>query len=136
MTIQQEICDYLGECGVFYFGTVCDGAPALRPLGFRMCKDGQLYLGVGTHKDVYAQLKANPAVSICATKPDGSNWIRISGTAVCDDDPALAEAAFEVMPQLKPVYESNGWKMGVFHLEQAKATFYEKAMVPVRTVGF
>lgn len=136
MTIQQEISTYLSECGVFYFGTVADDMPVLRPLGFQMCLDGQLYMGVGTHKDVYAQLKANPAVAVCATQPNGANWIRISGTAVCDDDPALADAAFEVMPQLKPIYDANGWQMGIFHLKDATATFYEQAMVPVRTETF
>ena len=136
MTIQEEISTYLAECGVFYFGTVDGEAPVIRPLGFQMARDGQLYLGVGTHKNVYAQLKANPNVYICGTKPDGASWIRVAGKAVCDDDPALVDAAFEVMPNLKPMYESNGWTMGIFHLEDATVTFVEKLMAPARTETF
>ena len=136
MSIQQEISDYLRECGVFYFGTVADGAPVIRPLGFQMCINDRLYLGVGTFKNVYQQLIANPNVYICATKPDGANWIRVSGTAVCDDDPALVEAVWELSPQLKPTYDDNGWEMGVFHLENAKATWMENFMVPARTEEF
>jgi hypothetical protein len=75
MTIQQEVNDYLSECGVFYFATVDGDAPVVRPLGFHMEHDGQLYFGVGTFKSVYAQLNANPNVYVCACKPDGSGWV-------------------------------------------------------------
>ena len=94
MSVQSEISAYLAECGTFYFATVDGEVPVVRPLGFQMVVDDQLYLGVGTFKDVYAQLVANPNVYICATKPDGKSWVRVSGKAVCDDDPALTAAKF------------------------------------------
>ena len=136
MTVQQEISAYLDECGHFFFGTVADNAPVIRPLGFHMCVDGQLYFGVGTFKNVYAQLVANPAVYVCATKPDNSGWIRISGTAVLDDNPALIDAVWENMPSMKPIYDANGWEMGVFHLENAKATWMNGYMEAARTEEF
>ena len=136
MADKQRMSEYLAECGVFYFGTAVDNAPVLRPLGFQMLHDGELYFGVGTHKDVYAQLTANPNVAVCATKPDGTSWIRISGKAVCDDDPALIEATFARMPEMKPMYEANGWTMGVFHLTEGKVTYYENFMAPVETEEF
>ena len=136
MADKKKLSEYLAECGIFYFGTVADGAPVIRPLGFQMVCNDELYLGVGTHKDVYAQLTADPNVCICATKPDGTSWVRVSGKAVCDDDPALVDAAFEAMPQLKPLYESNGWTMGVFHLEQGTITYYENLMAPVASEEF
>ncbi|MBQ9068200.1 MAG: pyridoxamine 5'-phosphate oxidase family protein [Eggerthellaceae bacterium] len=136
MSVQQEIQQYLSECGVFYFATVNGDAPVVRPLGFSMEREGQLYLGVGTFKDVYAQLSSNPHVYICACKPDGSGWIRVAGKAVCDADPALVDATFEAMPDLKALYESNGWEMGVFHLEDATATWVDGPMTPVRTETF
>ena len=101
-----------------------------------MVKDDQLYLGIGKHKDAYAQLVANPNVYICGCKPSGSEWIRIAGRAVCDEDPALVEAVFEHAPDLRGLYESNGWEMGVFHLEDAKAIWVENVMAPVRTETF
>ena len=84
MADKQKISDYLKECGVFYFATVADGAPAVRPIGFQMCHEGELYFGIGTHKDVYAQIQATPKVSIAATKPDGKSWIRINGDIAFD----------------------------------------------------
>ena len=136
MADMQKMSDYLAECRTFYVATIDDGAPAVRPIGFQMCYEGNLYLGIGTHKAVYAQIQVTPKISIAATKPDGKSWIRISGTAVCDADPALVDAAFEAAPYLKPLYESNGWEMGVFHLENAKATWVENLMAPVRTEEF
>ena len=136
MADKQKLSDYLGECGIFYFGTVSGDAPVIRPLGFKMVVDGELYFGVGTHKDVYAQLKANPNVYLCATKPDGKSWVRVSGKAVCDDDPALVDAAWVEAPHLKPLYEDNGWTMGIFHLEQGTVTYVENLMAPVATEEF
>lgn len=132
----QKVGEYLAECGVFYFATVEGDAADVRPLGFQMVVDNKLYLGLGTHKNVYAQVKANQKVAISATKADGASWIRIKGTAVFDDDPSLVDKAFEAMPQLKPLYESNGWEMGVFHLENGTVTYYEQLMVPALTEEF
>lgn len=136
MADKQKMSDYLAECRVFYFATVDDGAPAVRPIGFQMCHEGELYFGIGTHKAVYAQIQATPKVCISGTKPDGSSWIRIKGDVVFDDDPALTDAAFEAMPQLKPLYESNNWTMGIFHLANGSVTYYENLMAPTATEEF
>lgn len=136
MSVKQEVFDYLDECKVFFFSTVKGEAPVTRPLGFKMMLDGEMYFGVGTFKDVYAQMKANPNVYLCACKPDASGWIRISGKAVFDEDRSFEEAAFKAAPHLEPVYKEHGWSMGVFHLEDARATFIESPMTPVKTVEF
>ena len=136
MAIKQEIHEYLKECGTFFFGTVDGDAPVIRPLGFQMLHEGELYFGIGTFKNAYKQLVANPNVYLCAMKPDGSGWIRVSGRAVVDDDPALVDACFEILCDLKQLYETNGWEMGIFHLEDATATFIEGPMTPVKTEAF
>ena len=136
MSVQEDVQQFLSECGLFYLATVEGDAPVVRPLGFSMAQGGQLYFGLGTHKNVYQQLSANPNVYVCATKPDASGWIRVSGKAVRDSDPALVDACFALMPDMKPLYESNGWEMGIFHLEDATATWIEGFMNPVRTESF
>ena len=133
MADKQKLFDYLNECGTFYFGTVDGDAPVIRPIGFKMLVDGELYFGVGKHKDVYAQLVANPNVYICAMKPDNASWVRVSAKAVCDDDPALVDAVWEAAPNLKGLYEGNGWEMGVFHLASGTITYVENVMAPVAT---
>ena len=37
------------------------------------------------------------------------------------------------MPFLKPLYESNGWTMGVFHLGAGNVTYFENLMAPVES---
>lgn len=133
MADMQKVSDYLAECRTFYVATVNDGAPAVRPIGFQMCYEGKLYLGIGTHKAVYAQIQSTPKISIAATKPDGQSWIRIVSEVEFDDDPALVDKAFEAMPFLKPLYEGNGWTMGIFHLVNGEVTYFENLMAPVET---
>jgi uncharacterized pyridoxamine 5'-phosphate oxidase family protein len=69
-------------------------------------------------------------------KPSGTEWIRITGKAVVDEDPALETAAFEQAPDLKAMYEANGWTMGIFHLEDGTVTYVENVMVPAATESF
>ena len=98
MSIRQEIHEFLNECGVFYFGTVDGDAPVIRPLGFQMLHEGDLYFGIGTFKSAYKQLVANPNVYICALKPDGSGWIRISAKAAAIATPRLSTPASSACP--------------------------------------
>lgn len=136
MADMKKMSDYLAECGVFYVATINDGAPAVRPIGFQMCYEDNLYLGIGTHKAVYAQIQATPKICISATKPDGKSWVRIAADVAFDDDPVLVDKAFEAMPFLKPLYEDNGWTMGMFHLVNGEVTYYENLMAPVATETF
>ena len=117
----SKVNDFLTEAGVFFMATVDGDQPKLRPLGMHLEMDGKVLFGVGDFKDVYKQLKANPKTEIVACKPDG-HWLRYTGKAVFEADPKYAEAALELMPHLKNIYnEETGHKMMVFHLEDATA---------------
>ena len=117
----SKVNDFLTEAGAFFLATVDGDQPKLRPLGMHLEMDGKVLFGVGDFKDVYKQLKANPKTEIVACKPDG-HWLRYTGKAVFEADPKYAEAALELMPHLKNIYnEETGHKMMVFHLEDATA---------------
>ena len=62
--------------------------------------------------------KCRPIVATQSPK-----FIRYYGKVVVDEDESLADKAFEKMPDLKKIYDENGWKMGIFHLEEATAEF-------------
>ncbi len=130
-----ELHDYLDNCGTFYLTTVDGDRPACRPISFHMDFRGKEYFGVGTFKDVYRQISANPQVQIVGCK--GSDWIRISGTAVFDDDPDLFKQAVTLMPFLKSIYnEETGNIMGIFALKDAKVEYVEHLMNVTKTVTF
>jgi uncharacterized pyridoxamine 5'-phosphate oxidase family protein len=131
--MSNEVFDFLAANRPFYLATVEGNAPRVRPMGFIMEREGKIWFGMGTHKNVYKQLQANPMVEITATNPD-SNWVRVSGEAVFDPRPELFQAALEAMPQLKDIYPEGGPKMGIFSLAKGKAAFMNIAGQPSKTV--
>ena len=119
----SRINDFLTEAGLFFLATVDGDQPKLRPLGAHMEMDGKVLFGVGDFKNVYRQLQANPKVEIVALK--GMSWIRINGKAVFDDDDSPVHAHMMEIFQLRSLYEKNGWKMKVFHIEDAEVQFID-----------
>ena len=115
----QKVDELLTKAQVFYLATVDGDKPKVRPLGFHLLYEDKIYFGVGNHKDVYKQLEANQNVEIAAW--DGEHFLRYYGVADLTKNPEVAEKAFELMPELAEVYESNGWEMGVFFLNDATA---------------
>ncbi len=139
MSVQQDMHDFLDECnkasGTFYLVTIDDGKPACRPVGFHLMDNDIEYFGVGTFKDVYKQIEANPAVQIVGCK--GADWIRISGTAVIDKDEALIEKCLDSAPFLRTIYnEETGNEFGAFHLKDATVQYYEQLMNLAKTDTF
>lgn len=117
----SKVNDFLNEAGTFYLATVDGDQPRIRPLGLHFELDGKLLFGIGEFKAVYRQMQANPKVEIAVCKPNG-HWLRYTGTAVFETDPKYAEAALEISPGLRKIYnEETGNKMAVFHLEDATA---------------
>lgn len=116
----KEVLKFLDEAGVFFLATEEGDQAKCRPLGFKMMKDGHLCFGVGTHKNVYKQLLANPKCEITACVKD--HWIRITGSAVPVKDPAYIAAAEEVLPMLKDIYnEKSGLTLGIFYVKGTAA---------------
>jgi uncharacterized pyridoxamine 5'-phosphate oxidase family protein len=117
----SKVYDFIKEAGTFYLATVDGDQPKIRPLGAVIESDGKVIFGVGTFKDVYKQLTANPKVEIVACKPN-AHWLRYTGKAVFETDPKYAEASLEAMPMLKNIYnDETGHKLMMFHLEDATA---------------
>ena len=69
----------------------------MRPFGFMMIFEDKLYFGMGTHKESYKQVKANPNVEICAMNPDGS-FIRVKGVANFDMRPKYRPICLRSLP--------------------------------------
>ena len=117
----SKVLDFLNKAGTFYLAT-CDGdQPKVRPLGMAFEMDGKVTFGVGTFKDVYKQLEKNPKVEVVALGEQG-HWLRYTGRAVFETDPKYAAAALEASPDLKNIYnEQTGYKLAMFHLEDAAA---------------
>lgn len=117
----DKILSFLKENQPFYFATVEEDKPRVRPFGFVMEWEGRLYFGIGKHKASYKQLLKNPNVEISATSTKGE-WIRIKGTVVMDDSQAALDAAVKEAPFLTDIYnEKSGLTLGLCYLENIDA---------------
>ena len=117
----SKVNDFLTETGSFFLATADGDQPKLRPLGLHMELNGRLLFGVGDFKDVYRQLLTNPKCEIAALKKDG-HWLRYTGTAVFENDPAVEDAVLEANPWLKNIYNpESGRHLKAFYLENAAA---------------
>lgn len=114
-----KIDDILTKAEEFYLATVDGDRPKVRPLGFHLLYEDKIYFGVGTFKEVYKQMQANPNVEIAAW--DGEHFLRYYGTADLSKNDEVVEKAFKLMPEIAEAYKANGWEMGVFFLNDATA---------------
>ncbi len=131
----QEVQNYLKECGAFYIATVDGDQPRVRPFGVSEIINGRLYIMTGKVKDVFKQMDANGKFEICALKPSGSEWMRLSGTLVNDDDLAVKTEFLERNPGLKGMYKPDDGNMAVLYITNATARFCSFS-APERVVNF
>ena len=115
MSNSEKVHKFLDEAKVFYLSTIDGDRPRCRPLGLHSLKVGKEYFGVGQFKEVYKQLEKNPNCELVALVK--GEWIRINGKAVFEKDFVLAEQILEENKHLKEMYEKNGWKLMIFHIE-------------------
>ena len=113
------IDDYLTKAKAFVLATTCGDQPRTRVLGLKIKLDGTLYFAVGTFKDVYKQLQANPKCEILASV--GMEFLRWDGKAKFVDDPRLLPIVENMMPDLVKMYNEMGWKFGFFTLVDGTA---------------
>lgn len=118
MITMEELREKAG--GLFYFATVEDGQPRVRPFGFSMVFEDKLYFGCGTHKAAYAELLKNPYVEICAFNKGA--FVRIRGKAVMDDRDEVQAAMYAGAPFLRETYnEQTGHHHICFYLDEMSA---------------
>ena len=123
----EEVLKFLNENHTFYFATVDDNKPKVRPLGFFMAYEDKLYFGIGKQKQSYQQILANPYIELSTASAKGE-WIRINGKVKIDERKEVLERAFETLPMLKTLYaEETGHTLGIFYLEGATAEIADMA---------
>ncbi|MBR2254548.1 MAG: pyridoxamine 5'-phosphate oxidase family protein, partial [Candidatus Methanomethylophilaceae archaeon] len=115
----EYIEDFLVRAGRFVLATTCHDQPKMRVLGLKIILDDKIFFAVGTHKDVYKQLKANPKCELLAYADE--EFIRWDGIAVFSTDPRLDAVVRNLMPDLVKMYDQMGWELGYFSIENGSA---------------
>lgn len=122
MTSREKVYDFMEKAGVLYLSTEDGEKPKIRPIGFRMLVDGQIYFLTGTFKNLYDQMLRNSNVEFLAR--NGQEFMRYYGKVVFDEDEdkRLLNKAFEKMPMLKKMYgENSDLTPVIFHISKATA---------------
>ncbi|MCQ2078809.1 MAG: pyridoxamine 5'-phosphate oxidase family protein [archaeon] len=110
---------YLDDAKTFVLATSDNGQPRMRVLGFKCVVDGRIFFAVGTFKDVYKQLVAEPRCEILADV--GMEVLRWDGKAVFYEDPRFDAAFTAALPQIAAKYRELGVKIAFFTLENGSA---------------
>lgn len=119
----NEVYDFLREARVFYLATVENNKPHVRPFGGLNIYDGKLYIQTNKNKNVAHQMENNPNIEICALNKE--KWIRISATAIKDEDIKAKESMLEnSLPQIREKYREDD-ESEVLYLNDATATIYK-----------
>ena len=119
----QEVQAYLKECGAFFIATADGDQPHVRPFGVSEIINDRLYIMTGKVKDVYKQMAANGKFEICALKPSGSEWLRLTGTLVNDETLSVKEEFLNRNETLKSMYKADDDNMAVLYITNATARF-------------
>ena len=98
----EEVLKFLKENRTFYFATVDNNKPKVRPLGFFKAYENKLYFGIGKQKQSYQQILANPYIEISTASAKGE-WIRISGKVKIDERKETQEKAFRNVAYVKKI---------------------------------
>ena len=131
----QEVQAYLKECGAFFIATADEDQPRVRPFGVSEIIDGRLYIMTGKVKRIYKQIAKNGKFEICALKPSGSEWMRLSGTLVNDETLSVKEEFLNRNEGLKSMYKADDGNMAVLYITNATACF-SSFTEPDRMVSF
>lgn len=131
----QQVQAYLKECGAFYIATIDGDQPRVRPFGVSEIIDGRFYIMTGKVKNVFKQIEKNPKCEICALKPSGSEWMRLSGTLVLDETLARKEEFLNRNEGLKKMYSADDDNMALLQVTHATARFFSFTE-PEQTITF
>jgi len=115
----REVYDFLQSTGPCFLASSADGQPHLRPIGSVCLFRERFCFQTVRTKAVSRELHANPRVELCAVR--GSMWLRLNGSAVLDDDPAVRDA----IPGLYALYNPGGADTELWYLRNCTAALYD-----------
>lgn len=126
----DKILDFIKQTGVGYIATVDGNQPRVRPFGFGFYESGRFWFCTNNTKKVYAQLKATPYTEVFFSKPDFSQYLRLSGHVVFDTSLDAKKKVMDAMPAVVGIYKSpDNPIFEVFYIEKGEAVL--EAFPPV-----
>lgn len=125
----NRVYKFLKKAETYYFATVEDDQPRVRPFGTVNLYEGKLYIQTGKKKPVSRQVAVNPKIEICAFT--GGEWIRVACELVEDDRVEARKSMLGAYPSLHSMYDENDGNTQVFYMKNATATISSFTSAPV-----
>ena len=120
MAINRRIASLLKKSKNFFFATVNDDQPNVRPFNAVVEFEGKVYLYTNNRNSAYSQIKSNPKIGICAFV-DENRWLKLKGEAVFDNRVEAKKAMLDANPSLRKFYSENDKIFEVFYLTNITA---------------
>lgn len=125
----ERIVNLLKQSKLFFFATVDDDQPNVRPYNAVMEYDGKVYFYTNNHKNAYRQMMKNKKIELCAMIGE-DRWMRVSGKIVFDYSVEAKRAMLDSNPELKKVYSEDDKIFEVFYLSNMQAKIHSTYSSP------
>ncbi|MDR1541281.1 MAG: pyridoxamine 5'-phosphate oxidase family protein [Clostridiales bacterium] len=134
----EDVLNFISQNNVGYLATADGSQPRVRAFGFGFYEDGKFWFCTNNSKKVYAQLKAVPYAEIMFTKPDFSQYLRLSGHVAFDESIEAKRKVMDAMPAVAGLYQSpDNPVFEVFYLEKGVAVLESfPPLTPPKEVKF
>ncbi len=120
MNSNLRIVNLLKQAKTFFFATVDEDQPNVRPYNAVMEYEDKLYFYTNTRKNAYRQMQETPKIELCAIISE-NRWIRVKGEVVFDESLKAKKAMLDANPELKKMYNENDKIFVVFYLKNVHA---------------
>lgn len=114
----QNYLDFFAANRNGIFATIDDTGIKTRVFQYLWGEEGKLYFGTNNKKEVYAQMKKNPAVNFCAYDNQKFASMSASGNAVFVDCMDAKKRALDENPNIKAIFGSpENPELEIFYID-------------------
>lgn len=132
----KEVIEFLNANAMGSLATVKDNKPSVRPWGFMLEQDGKLWFCTANNKEVFNQLKQNPAIEFCSTSKENVT-VRISGEITFSNDLNMKTTIINHCDLVKSIYQTpDNPIFEIFYLGHGKAVMSDFSGQPPKTFEF
>ena len=127
---REQIFQLINNNQRCHLATADGNRPHVRGMLIYRADSKGIIFHTGTTKDIFKQIRKNPNVELCFSnnKPEDLVQVRVSGTAVLENDIKLKEEIVANRSFLKPMVEQFGYEfLAVFRVKKLSATVWTMA---------
>lgn len=132
---RKNIIDYIQQVRFGYLATVdADNAPRVRPIAIHNIYGDHLYFFTFSNTRKVAEMEHHPRVEVVWSKAEEQSQIRISGTAVQEDDEHILQRFREDNPMVAKILPEAAQHLFRLYRLQPENVEVAEGLVPYQEV--